>query len=389
MRIWLNSTFWAISIGFLLASYSYGLASASLLWIPQHTPDDTVLYLAWPLIWYSVGIALGAVFADFLGRKTLLMYSPWLYFIGTLLFFHPERKWGALLGSVVLLIASGIESNTLLVLAQELSSKKMRAVIMYTELNFVNLGAVVLATLAYASNQLSPLSIRDGNIIWPTAIWIVALILRLPLHESRAWQSGRKPKPPYRVSIPHYFIRFVVASAFSLSSTTGYSLLGFAYGRAILPHFFRHFLILSTISSFATGLTAHYLAKISPKWLLIWSYALATAITIVLGFLRTPDSSPVLFWACIFGLSAATSVSYLTEDTFKTEKWPPRLRSRLVGTIRITGMGGFLIVLLLTRQLHFSHLYFIVAMCWSVGLIAAIIWWKMNELWRHHAASTE
>lgn len=369
-RFWLSLPFWALASGLFLNAYVYGVAASALTWIPRTHQAITWLML-WSPLWLTLGIGLGGTLADHIGRRKLLLISPLFYVTGGVALFTSSTTVTAFGASASFMLGAGMESNTILVFAQELLPTRFRRQALYAELNFVNLGGLVLAALAYLQGVFHVNTVRRGMALVPLVLVITAYLIRLRLNESRLWQRDRVRRSRVHLS-RDFWLRFVVSALFSFSNTTGFSLLTYAYGAEFFPHYFRHFLLLSTLTAFSIGLGARYLARFSAKRILATSYGAAFGLAIILW--RVPSPGTAVFWMVLLLLSAATSVSYLAEDTFKASHWSSRVRGRITGAVRISGLTLYMAVLVATRNMSGADFLLTTAGVWSLGFMASLVW---------------
>lgn len=377
-RFWISAPFWTLALGLFLTSYIYGIASVAIAWVPRHGVT-TLLLLAWSPFWLAFGIMSGGVVADIVGRRRVLLTAPLVYLIGGTIILISPSLVAVLLGSLLLIVATGVDSNTLLTYGQELVPLAIRQKAMYTELNFVNLGSLTLAGLSYVGGILSTTAMRQGLALVPMALVLVTYVVRLHIPESPLWRQSHRAKNRHRqLKMSGLPLRFFVSSAFSFSNTAGFSLLTYAFGAEILPRHFRQFLIVSTATAFLVGLSGRYLSRFPAKLILLISYGAAFFAALGLFYVHNPPHPG--FWVILLVLSGSTSISYIAEDTFKSSRWPSIYRARLTGAVRVTGLVGYIGVLLITRS--FPHPYFLLinAGVWFVGFFAAIVWWRYGKI---------
>lgn len=356
-------------------AYSYGVAAVALTWVP-HDPWTSTLFLMWAPVGLSVGIGLGGILADRLGRRRMLRFGPLGYVVGSVSLLLGSGMVPALLGSGFLILTAGLESNTILTYSQELVPAPSKRQTMYAELNFVNMGGLALAALAFVSHHWDGGLLRPGMTILPLGLALMSLWLRRTLPESVLWEkSTARPGP---VTMPaDYRLRLVVAGVFSFANTAGFSLLTYAFGTEFLPRHFHHLLLVSTATAFLVGLVARWLGRLSAATILLGGYGFAFLSALGLAWVQSPRHPA--FWPILFALSAFTSMSYLAEDTFKTDAWPSRVRARLISVVRVAGLLGYAAVLLAARHTPLQLFLMVIAGVWSMGLVAAVVWWVAHQ----------
>ncbi len=366
---WHTGTFWAFALGLFLNAYVYGIAAMALLRSALFGSLAT-LGMAWAPAGFLVGIVAGGVAADRYGRRIILAWGPLGYVTGLLGLLWAGGPSMVLASSLVLLVTAGVESNTILTYSQELLPLATRRQAMYAELNFVNLGGLALAAVALAGHRSGP-PLHELLSLVPVGMALLSWPLRTRLSESRLWRESRLRT---RQTLPHdYRLRFAVAAAFSFSNTAGFSLLAYAFGHEFLPDHFHHLLFVSTLSAFLAGLLARWFGRLSPKFLLLLGYGMASLSAFLILQIQTPHRPE--FWAALLVLSAFTSLSYLAEDTFKSDLWPSAVRARVIAAVRAIGMAGYLGLLLWEQRAPLSHFVPVMVGTWGLGFIAAVVWW--------------
>ncbi len=368
MTLWRSKEFWALSSGLFLNAYIYGMAASQSVLLGSHT----FVLLAWSPLWLASGIFLGGTIADRVGRLRLLMWTPAAYLIGSAFILLWPTVHGLLVGSGILLLTGGIESNTLLTYAQELMPEKIKRRAMYLELNFVNFGGLVLSGVVLLTPTLPDILQHRGLSAVPIVLSIFSWAMRKQLHESPSWLGRSKSHPAARCALLKYLPRLLTAMAFSLSNTAGFSLLTYGYGALFFPHSLRYFLIVNSLTATFVGFSAPWVARYPANRVLMSSYFLAALTATGLTFVYDPSMRG--FWPLIILLSSATSISYLAEDTFKSGAWPPSYRARFTATSRITGLLGYLLIITIIHR-HILHVFVItIAVVWWFGFLAAGAW---------------
>lgn len=370
---WRTRFFWSLCIGLFLGSYVYGVAVVALAWLPFQSRWNTTLVLLWPPVSLAIGLAIGGWLADWRGRRRLLTWSPVGYMAGSLLVSQSTHLYATLTGVFCLLVTAGIDANTLLTYAQELPWPTRRQALT-VELNFVNLGSIVLATLALYTNRIGLVGLREIISIIPFSLSLFLLVLRPTMKESPLWQMDRQRQP--RVSLSGFtMIRIAVAAAFAIANTAGFSLLAYAFGTDFLPHHFHRIFIVSAVAAWLVGPFTPKLLRYPPKPTIVISYGLAVAAAVALRVIRQPHHPA--FWPSLFLLSVCGSVAYATEDTLNPSQWPAVLRARTLATIRIVALMVYAVIVVWARSAHINSFLTVIVGVWALGWVAALVWWAI------------
>ncbi len=192
-------SFWAFAIGFLLENYIFSLAPIANGWVHHIPKAMTSLLLAWAPIWLIIGIMVAGPVADRVGSKNTFYMTMALYGLGGIgiIFFSPTYVL-LLLFLAVLLFASGGEMNTIMVASHEIMPRQHRSKTIMLELNFINLGGVILATLAIATHAYnSSVTFQKATVgVALLLVLGVLLLARVNTPESLRWliKSGQRER---------------------------------------------------------------------------------------------------------------------------------------------------------------------------------------------------
>ncbi len=364
-KFWLHRPFWILSLAIFLNAYSYGVAAVSTTWL-----STSESWSLWHLIsapgGLIIGILSGGIAADRIGRTRLLRWTPIGYVIGASILLMSHSHFLTAWGCLALVITAGMESTTVLALAQELLPKPVRKNAFYLTMNFSNLGGMALAILTAAIPQKSMHRQLMISLI-PLVLAPLSFWLRRRLPESARWlhamKSAAKNNKPFYATL-----RFTVSILFSYTNATGFALATYALGIKVYPTQFARFLILSTAGAFVAGLASPLFAKIPVSRLLLFSYGSTFLFALALWI------HPTIHWAPWTGLSIGTGVAFLAENEFKTSAWPSRIRGRVTAWERVGGQLGYLITLIAVQKQSFPKFTQTLGWIWMVGLVAAVIW---------------
>ncbi|MCY0880752.1 MAG: MFS transporter, partial [Firmicutes bacterium] len=116
---WTTPQFLTGALGLFLNAYVFGIAATAMTWLPSHH-EPALWLLLWSPWWVATGILSGGFLADHLGRRRILLLSPWLYLLGSAWIFWSASLWAVFGGTLLLLFNAGLESTTVLTYAQEL-----------------------------------------------------------------------------------------------------------------------------------------------------------------------------------------------------------------------------------------------------------------------------
>ncbi|WP_298279666.1 MFS transporter [Ferroplasma sp.] len=150
-------------------------------------PDFTAILLSWSPFWPIIGIAVAWPVSDRIGRKDVFYITMAMYGVGAIGITLSYSFYLILIFIAILLFASGGELNTIMALSQEIMPRQHRSSTMLLELNFIPLGGLVLAgvafSTAYGSIFFQRIMIAGTTVI----VLIVLLASRRYLPESFLW----------------------------------------------------------------------------------------------------------------------------------------------------------------------------------------------------------
>lgn len=365
--IFFTKKFWGLSLGILLTAYGYGLATVLSTHLP-YSPAWTLIHLLVPPIGLSLGIILGGWLADWLGRKRLLLITPFGYLVGALLIALTSHRIIQLTGCGLLLLIAGTESITIMSFAQESFPAKHRKPAFYAMMNFSNLGGLFLGLITLLSECLSFPHTSILLAVFPIVLSLLLLWLRAPLKESEAWRTSYASHSDITGRL---WLRFVIAGIFSLSNTTGFSLLAYAVGSRLSHHDFTVFFLEITAAAFATGLWGPVAARIPATTLLVIAYSVTPLLTAILSFISAYSS---IFQILVMILSVAISLTFMAENDFKSRAWPNRLRARMTAGTRLIGQVGYIVALIVTRIWTPPALIRFTSVLWLLSWLGVITW---------------
>lgn len=367
VNFWQHRPFWMLSLAIFLGAYCYGISAVSATWLPQDL-GWTTRHLFWAPLGFVIGILLGGISADGMGRVRLFRWTPLGYLVGTAILLLLRNHLSASAGSLLLIIAAGIDSTTALVLGQEVFPKPIRSIAFYVMLNFSNFGGLLLAILALTLD-LSPYRPAITLSI-PFGLAIVSWYLRRDLEDRRRQSFTNKSR--IGPSLPFYrTMRFALAVVFSYVNASGFALATYALGAVIYSHRFIQFLLFGTSGAFLAGLFSPILARIPLKTLLVGSNVATLVMATAIAWTASLHE---ILW---IGLSIGTGIAFLAENEFKTAAWASSIRGRATAWERVGGQTGYAITLLITKGLSFRQFSWALVGVWCVGALAAIIWFAL------------
>ncbi len=403
-------SFWAFGIGMLMENYIFSLAPIANGWVHNMPKSLTSLLLSWAPIWLIIGIAVAGPVSDRMGRKNTFYVTMTLYAIGGLgLIFLSSTYVTLLLFLAVLLFASGGEMNTIMVASHEMMPRLHRSKTMMMEINFINLGGLLLAILSmvsaswYGSVELQKISVGVALLI----VLVVLLFARTNTPESLRWlvrqghtdrareealryygpEEGKrrfeavtKTRPSQgatnqysRVSVG---VRLYATLTTAFAGSAGFGLLTYVVGPYYFSHLTSQIIFVAGLVGFVSGFFGLWGDRWSRKNLLLIGY-LGTFLFTLIIYLTVGSwtKNLTIFWILLVVLNVFVSIGYLTEDTLKGEVWPTKSRGTYTAIVRFVSIGLYIATIYLTAHYTLSHTILFNTIVWAIGASGAVLWY--------------
>lgn len=401
--------FWSFGLGMLLENYIFSLAPIATGWIQNLPTSLTALMLAWAPIWLIIGIAVAGPAADRMGRKGTFYLTMALYAVGGIGLILSHGYLPILISLAVLLFAAGGEMNTIMAASHEMMPAKHRGKAIMMELNFINLGGLLLAALSIVSKSWSSSEALQKTSLG-VAILLVLLVLllaRMRTPESLRWLHRRGEDDRMRAQAVRYYgpeqgqiriqevesppphlplpasgkrgptlsTRLFVTMATAFAGSAGFGLMTYTLGPLFFKNLVAQIILVAAGVGFISGFFGLYADRLSRKWLLLIGY-LGTFLMTVVIYLTVGAWSHTLalFWILLVILNLFVNIAYLTEDTLKGEVWPTRRRGTYTALVRFVSIGLYIPTIYLSSVLNLHQTMFFNMLIWAVGLSGAV-WW--------------
>jgi MFS family permease len=411
-------TFIAFSFGMLLEAYIYGLATFATGWYPITNTFLKSTILAWAPIWLAVGILFAGPISDRLGRKTTFYITMTLYAIGAIGIFFAYTYYLVLPFMAMLLFAAGGEMNTIMAANHELMPSKYRTKTMYWEINFINVGGVLLAIVAIAASASyygSRIFQREMIGFTFVPILIVLIYSRIKMPESVRWLEfkGRKEDaakvyskyytsnasssisesdPPASSTVnigssmtrkPSVALRLFVTTAIATANAVGFGLMTYVLGPYYFPSLYAYIVLVANVVGFAMGTILGTMGFTWSRIKVLLYSSIGTAVVTYIIYALVPEwrTSVIFFWFLLVALNVFVGINYIGEDALKGEVWPTKHRGLYTAIPRVLSIGVIdTIAIYYTAGLSLSQYTLFNALIWTLGLVGAIVWWyRGNE----------
>ncbi|AGO61832.1 MFS transporter [Ferroplasma acidarmanus] len=409
-RNWSRIDTWAFisfAMGMFIESYIFGMSSIATTWVK--IPDSyKALLLSRSPLWLIIGIGIAGPVSDRIGRKQVFYITMSLYAIGAIGITFSYTFYLILIFLGILLFASGGEMNTIMALSQEIMPRQHRSSTMLLELNFIPLGGLVLAAVAFSSLYSSIYFQRLMVALTIIIVLVVLVASRRYLPESFLWLASKgkneqaiaDAKKYYGEAgylertdntkdlsdsrdlnkTSHFWLKFFATLTTAFAGTTGFGLIAYELGPIIFPNLTDLILLVSSVAAFAMGLIGFFGEKISRKSMLLWGNLGALAFTIITyELIGTWSKYIILFWALVVILNAFVQLGYLAEDTLKSEVWATKSRGSLTALVRFLGIGLYIPTIYITYTYNIYQYMLFNILVWVIGSAGAVAWYILGK----------
>ena len=335
--------FISFSMGMFLESYIFGMASVATTWV-KIPADFTAILLSWSPLWLIIGIAVAGPVSGRIGRKDVFYITMAMYGVGAIGITLSYSFYLILIFLAILLFASGGEMNTIMALSQEIMPRQHRSSTMLLELNFIPLGGLVLAGVAFSTAYGSIFFQRimiAGTIV---IVLIVLLASRRYLPESFLWLASMghekqakadaiKYYGEYRLTqslgniskksekdeldrTKHFWLKFFATLTTAFAGTTGFGLIAYELRPIIFPDLTDLILLVSSVAAFVVGFIGLVGERVNRKKMLLYGNVGALVLTLITyETIGTWSKYIIMFWMLVIVLNAFVQLGYLAEDT--------------------------------------------------------------------------
>ncbi|MHB8312200.1 MAG: MFS transporter [Candidatus Dormibacteria bacterium] len=405
---WVPTDSWNFTsfvLGMLLEAYIFGMATIATGWVTMPTSLRSLL-LAWAPLWLIIGIAATGPLSDRIGRKTTFYLTMSLYGIGAVGLVFSFSYVLILIFLAIMLFAAGGEMNAILVASHEVMPTRHRSKTMMLEINGINLGGLILASVSLLSASKGiPF---ERGMIAATFVVVLAVLFfaRTRTPESIRWLRARGRDGEAQAQIDRFYgaaeyrardaaaqaatkaaqtaggvrrvplsLRLFATTATAFAGAAGFGLLTYVLGPAHFPKLTAAILMVATLTGFISGFFAFWADRLSRKQLLLVGYGGSFVMTLVIAlFTNAWAASATLFFLLLIVLNVFVNIGYLTEDTLKGEVWATERRGTYSALVRFVSIGLYIATIYITQNFSLTGFAFFSALIWAIGLAGAVAW---------------
>ncbi|MDG6912615.1 MAG: MFS transporter [Nitrososphaerota archaeon] len=392
----------------LLEAYIYGLGSFAAYWFSALPSLLGTLALVWSPLWLIIGIAFAGPLSDALGRRTTFFLTMALYAVGSVGMLISGAYQSVLFFLALLLFAAGGEMNTIMAANHELMPRKYRSRTMFWEINFINVGGVLLgivgivAATSYGSLDYS----RDMIAVIFLPLLLLLIYSRLKIPESVRWLEAKgktaeaaalaqklsagpaKDDPPVAAPAlqaaaggrrPSTATKIFVVTAIAGANAVGFGLMTYSLGYYYYASQIASIILVANLVGFFAGAVVSIMAeKWSRKKVLTYSMIGTFIVTWGIYFLNIStaafSNSLITFYVVLVILNVFVGAGYLAEDTLKGEVWNTTRRGTLTALTRFLSIGAAIPAYYIGLSLSENNYILFNALVWTVGMVAVLVW---------------
>ncbi len=401
-------TFIAFAVGMLAEAYIYGLGSFAAAWFTTLPSLLGTVALVWSPLFLILGIAFAGPISDALGRRLTFFFTMALYAVGAVGIFFFSTPFVVLFFLALLLFAAGGEMNTIMAANHEIMPRKYRSRTMFWEINFINVGGVVLGLVGFvAASEYGSLSFSK-ELVAAMFVPILAVLLfsRLKMPESVRWLEAKGRHAEAAAAVQKHFsaaasattaapaapapqatggkhpsmgTKIFVVTAIAGANAVGFGLMTYSLGYYYYASQIASIILVANLVGFLAGGVVSLMAEQwSRKKVLTYSMVGTFIVTWGIYFLNIStaafSNSLVTFYAVLIILNVFVGAGYLAEDTLKGEVWHTTRRGTLTALTRFISIGAAIPAYFIGLHLTENNYILFNALVWSVGLIAVLVW---------------
>ena len=401
-------TFIAFAVGMLAEAYIYGLGSFAAFWFTTLPSLLGTLALAWSPLFLIFGIAFAGPISDALGRRLTFFFTMALYAVGAVGMFFFSAPYQVLFFLALLLFAAGGEMNTIMAANHEIMPRKYRSRTMFWEINFINVGGVILGLVGFIAASAYGSLAFSKELVAVMFIPILAVLLfsRLKMPESVRWLEAKGKHAEAAAAVQKHFAtaasaspataaapspssaggkhpsmatKIFVVTAIAGANAVGFGLMTYSLGYYYYASQIASIILVANLVGFFAGAVVSIMAeKWSRKKVLTYSMLGTFIVTWGIYFLNIStaafSNSLITFYAILIILNVFVGAGYLAEDTLKGEVWNTTRRGTLTALTRFLSIGAAIPAYYIGLSLSENNYILFNALVWTVGMVAVLVW---------------
>ena len=228
-------------------------------------------------------------------------------------------------------------------------------------------------------------------ILLVSAAILVCLMIysRISLPESYRWLRvvGRENEAEHEkskliirdreeyVKQPSYLFSMMILMVMGVSQYLTFGLMAYIIGPYNFPNNYPVLIFVALLGASVAGFAAMFLINRERRNFTLLSFLGGTVSMVVILAFNTMLANMAVFLPLLFVNMIFSEFAWASRTTLEPELVPTRIRSTSIGIIRLAPMAAYVISVYLTASLDTYDFILLNLGLWSIGLIAALIWY--------------
>ena len=384
-----------------------GPLSLSFPFLSNVPLQTKTLVLAIGPVVIMLGNLIMGILADKIGRKRVFIATMISYGFGIMFLVFASNLVLLIIGLILSEFGVGGEEPSGLSLISEDFSSGERSKFLTFVANFNNMGAAFISGIflieAALESRLSPIlghifvgMSGSGDLSFRFILLVSAAILvclmiysRISLPESYRWLRvvGRENEAEHEkskliirdreeyVKQPSYLFSMMILMVMGVSQYLTFGLMAYIIGPYNFPDNYPVLIFVALLGASVAGFAAMFLINRERRNFTLLSFLGGTVSMVVILAFNTMLANMAVFLPLLFVNMIFSEFAWASRTTLEPELVPTRIRSTSIGIIRLAPMAAYVISVYLTASLDTYDFILLNLGLWSIGFIAALIWY--------------
>lgn len=379
------------SSGFFMWGIIASLASLVSTWpFVQNQPPglELLVFLVGPISILSGNLVMGFL-SDIFGRKPIFLSTLVSYGIGIIVVAFSNTLSVLLLGLILAQFGAGGEEPSSLSLISEDVPAEKRGKMITLILNTNNIGSAFIAGLFILITVEHVFQQRIALAISAAAILAIIIFSRLSMPESYRWlkSKGRLDESEKerialsltddakRIKYPGFLKSYIVLGIMGISQYLTFGLMAYIIGPFEFSKNTSDMIVFfGMIGSSVAGFIAAPLISRGRKSYTLFAFGGGLVTIIIIFMLSSRLGNLTIFLPLLFLNMMFSEFAWASRTSLEPELFPTRIRSRVIGLIRLMPMIAYVLSIIYLSNLNISQFVAFNVGLWLLGFAAAVYW---------------